>query len=39
MIGENVNVTSDGKISVKDIPVPAAEGVMSEIVARAFSEN
>ena len=39
MIGENVNVTSDGKISVKEIPVPAAEGVMSEIVARVFSEN
>ena len=39
MIGENVNVTSDGKISVKEIPVPAAEGVMREIVARVFSEN
>ena len=39
MIGENVNVTSDGKISVKEIPVPAAEGVMSEIVDRVFSEE
>ena len=39
MIGENVNVTSDGKISVKEIPVPAAEGVMREIVDRVFSEE
>lgn len=39
MIGENVNVTSDGKISVKEIPVPAAEGVMREIVDQVFSEE
>ena len=36
MIGENVNVTSDGKISVKDIPVPAENSEIRDMVAKAF---
>ncbi len=36
MIGENVNVTSDGKISVKEIPVPAENSEIRDMVAKAF---
>ena len=36
MIGENVDVSADGKISVKEIPVPAENSEIRDMVAKAF---
>ena len=38
-IGENIHVTDDGKISVKDIPEPATDEEIRDIVSGSFASD
>ncbi|OUN36742.1 hypothetical protein B5G28_11610 [Faecalibacterium sp. An77] len=39
MVGENIHVTDDGKISVEDIPEPATDEEIRDIVSGSFASD